>query len=546
MKKTLTLILSFCLLICPLGISAATPEIKTAYAQAKLLNYGEFPEYPEPNVQTAAASIPQYNSAAGVAAYNTDERKEIHEYLRDSIINCESEINLIDYEISVNPNAQANDPPDKLNIIFTETTNYYPELFNISNKYSFRYYSTKTGNFAYSLIPKYVDPNNRSQVYSNQEAAKSAYDAALEIYNNKIDFIINGITPEMSDLERALYVHDYFATHFRYDTASTKYDAYSFFVTNEGVCQAYTQAYNAIMHRLGIKCTSAIDNKDKHTWNVITLNGKNYHIDVTQDDPVGQSAGYAKHTYFLLSDQTISTIDDKLYVDPENPENLEKDINSHEAWYTAMYDASCTDTNYESGYAWNEADSSFEYADGYWYYIKFGDNSTSRIFRTRDFINSVAVSDAFNTRFPVPDNPDCYFTNFGSISSVGNILYCSAPDKIYYYNSANGTNGKINVTIPSEALITSCRYDGNGVLTVFFGSSPNSYDNGGHTEVTLFKMGNADGSKDGKIDAVDITYTKQYLLGTKTDFNWATIDFGNKKHVNILDLIKIKKLAAVA
>ena len=59
-------------------------------------------------------------------------------------------------------------------------------------------------------------------------------------------------------------------------------------------------------------------------------------------------------------------------------------------------------------------------------------------------------------------------------------------------------------------------------------------------------MGNADGSKDGKIDAIDITYTKQYLLGSKTDFNWATIDFGNKKQVNILDLIKIKKLAAVA
>ncbi len=565
MKKVLTLILTLSLLLCPLGVSAAEPELQTAYGYAKLLNFGEFPEKPEYEEGIATASIPQYNSAAGATA-NTSESalQEIHEYLRECLINCDEQIPLYyyseDYELEVIDTGKIDEYGDpiyiceNLNKLITETTNYYPELFHVYKYYSYNfYYSSTTKAYVYALKPFYVNPDNRSQIYSNQATAKAAYDTALKKYNNDIDRIISGITPEMTDLEKALYVHDYIVTHFKYDSRGCSNveainklayrDAYSFFKTGEGVCQAYTQAFNGIMHRLGIECTSALDDKDNHTWNIITLNGNNYHIDATQDDPLGYSAGSAKHTYFLLSDNTIKTIDDELNFDPNNPE---KDVNSHEEWYTAMYKkVTCDDNKYESGYAWNEADSSFEYVDGYWYYINFGDNFTSSICRTKDFINSVAVSDSFNTRIPVPDKPGYYYANFGSVSSVGNTLYYSAPDQIYFYNAENGTNGQIDIATSSEnSFITSCRYDGNGILTVFLGSSPYSNDDGGSTPVTLFNIGDTDG--DGNVSSTDVATTKRYLLGSKTDFNWATIDFGNKKHVNILDLIKIKKLAAVA
>ena len=528
MKKVLTLILTLSLLLCPLGVSAAEPELQTAYGYAKLLNFGEFPEKPEYEAGIATASIPQYNSAADATdSTSKSALQEIHEYLRDNMMNCASEISLNSYNISAT----------ELNKIITETSNYYPELFHVNNGYRYSLLS----NVVYTLYPQYVNPDNRSYIYTKDEQAdaKAAYDTALKTYNNEIEHIISGIAPEMTDLEKALYVHDYLVTHFQYDLryyssdpsvyAQKVHDVYGFFDQKVGVCQAYTQTFNAIMHRLGIECTSAIDTPDNHTWNIITLNGEDYHIDATHDDPVGQSEGAADHSLFLLSDETV------------------KNHQLHSEWYSVMYNTSCADNSYESRYAWNEADSSFEYVDGKWYFIEYLASSKSRLYSTKDFINFETVVQSFDTTFPVPDQPTySYIGYFGGITAVGNSVYYSAPNRmIYCYNAKTDTVSDITVTPPSSInTVTSCRYEGNGVLKVFFSLKPNSFDDGGSTTVTLFNIGDTDG--DDKVSSTDIANTKKYLLGSKTDFNWATVDFGNKKQVNILDLVKIKKLAATA
>lgn len=401
MKKVLTLILTLSLLLCPLGVLAAEPELQTAYGYAKLLNFGEFPEKPEYEAGIATASIPQYNSAAGATAVAEENTlQEIHEYLRECLINCVKEISLVNYsednKLEVIDTGKIDENGIKIYVcenlskLITETTNYYPELFHVYKSYSYNFYysTTEKKYYAYALMPNYVNPNDRSEIYSDQATAKAAYDTALKTYNDEIEHIISGIAPEMTDLEKALYVHDYIVTHFQYDTSYNNYDAYSFFMTGIGVCQAYTQAFNGIMHRLGIECTSALDDIDNHTWNIITLDGNNYHIDVTHDDPVGQSEGAADHSLFLLSDKTIIT------------------KSSHSEWYSVMYqNIRCTDQTYESGYAWNEADSSFEYVDGNWYYINYLRSSNSSLYRTKDFINFETVVQSFDTKFPVPDKP---------------------------------------------------------------------------------------------------------------------------------------------
>lgn len=529
MKKAITLILTLCLLLCPLGVSAAEPELQTAYGYAKLLNFGEFPEKPEYEAGMATANIPQYNSAAGATDGTSESAlQEIHEYLRDNLINCAQTISIESYNIS----------ETELNIIFTETTNYYPELFHVNNRY---YYSPPSNNIVSTLYPRYVNPDDRSEIYSDQATAKAAYDTALNTYNDEIEHIISGIAPEMSDLEKALYVHDYLVTHFQYDTSYDNYNAYIFFKTGVGVCQAYTQAFNGIMHRLGIECTSAVDTPDKHTWNIITLNGKNYHIDVTHDDSVGQSEGAASHTHFLLSSDRLKTIDQEIN---SNSKNL------HSEWYPVIYkDITCTDNTYENGYAWNDADSSFEYVDGYWYYMAYnaeyadvyGNKCYSSLYRTKGFKENNLL-----TKIDTSYSDGRYYTNYyGGITAVGNTLYFTSPTKVYLYNtSTNNLSPLKNINAPNPDIpdISSCRYEGNGILKVFFSSKPDSFDDGGFTTVTLFKIGDTDG--DGKVSSTDVATTKRYLLGSKTDFNWATVDFGNKKQVNILDLVKIKKLAS--
>lgn len=534
MKKVITLILTLSLLLCPLGVSAAEPELQTAYGYAKLLNFGEFPEKPEYEEGIATASIPQYNSAAGATDGTSESAlQEIHEYLRDNMMNCASEISLNSYNISAT----------ELNKIITETSNYYPELFHVNNRYSY----SSLSNIVYTLYPKYVNPDNRSVIYSDRATAKAAYDTALKTYNNEIEHIIGGIAPEMTDLEKALYVHDYLVTHFQYDlryySSDTSvydqkvHDVYGFFDQKVGVCQAYTQTFNAIMHRLGIKCTSAINNREEHTWNIITINGKNYHIDVTQDDfvyrtventYVNQSDGLSNHNFFLLSNNTI------------------KNTTFHSDWYSAMYDTSCTDQTYESGYAWNVADSSFEYVDGKWYYIDYDTSATddwySQLFSTVNFNDRTKILD-----IDMSNSEGGYHSPYyGGLTSFGNVLYFTTPFSVFSYNTLNDISGTL--LSDSTGTINSCRYDGteeNGwfSLTVFHGNYLQISDLPSSNE-RLAIIGDTDG--DGKVSSTDVANTKKYLLGSKTDFNRATVDFGNKKQVNILDLVKIKKLASTA
>ena len=155
MKKVLTLILTLSLLLCPLGVLAAEPELQTAYGYAKLLNFGEFPEKPEYEAGIATASIPQYNSAAGATAVAEENTlQEIHEYLRECLINCVKEISLVNYsednKLEVIDTGKIDENGIKIYVcenlskLITETTNYYPELFHVYKSYSYNFYYSTT------------------------------------------------------------------------------------------------------------------------------------------------------------------------------------------------------------------------------------------------------------------------------------------------------------------------------------------------------------------------------------------------------------------
>ena len=151
MKKVLTLILTLSLLLCPLGVSAAEPQLQTAYGYAKLLNFGEFPENPKYEEGIATASIPQYNSAASATdSTSKSDLQEIHEYLRECLINCVKEISLINYskdhKLEVINTGKTDENGniiyicENLSKLITETTNYYPELFHVYKSYSYIFY----------------------------------------------------------------------------------------------------------------------------------------------------------------------------------------------------------------------------------------------------------------------------------------------------------------------------------------------------------------------------------------------------------------------
>ena len=486
MKKLTSVILVLCLAFSALTVCAAQSPVKYAQAHIEMLNYGEFP------AENAAVEIPRLNSAEG--AENTG-LKELHEYLRDSIAEMQQEIDVSSYVITT----------DSLLKIFTETVNYYPELFHISNRIRYTY----SGNYVYSVIPEYV-------ITAEEYAAK------IKTYNERIDYIASGAAPLKTDLEKILYIHNYLVTNFEYDTSYKIYDVYNFLTAGTGVCQAYTQTFNALMHRLGIECTSAINNPESHTWNIVSLDGEFFHIDCTHDDPLGQSAGSVRYDLFLLSDSSVKSHD------------------SHSGWYTVMYDAVCDSTEYENGWIWNNSSSGVVNSGDKWYYIAEKDEQSSALMSTEDFISGTAV-DSFNSIYYVYGSSSSYYPGYyGGITAAGTTLYYSSPSDIRFYDTVTRQTGVLG--IDSDISISSCRYDGGGILTVFFSKKPNNYDDSGSREVTLFNAGDPDG--DGIVTSSDLVSVQKYLLTGSLDLNWAVYDVTGNIGIDILDFIRIKKLSA--
>ena len=96
---------------------------------------------------------------------------------------------------------------------------------------------------------------------------------------------------DMSQYEIARTYFQWLCDHCRYDNAaaddSASHLAYGALVSGLAVCDGYTGAYNLLLKLEGIECTSLFNNS--HIWTLATLDGTQYHIDVTWGDQYGRT-----------------------------------------------------------------------------------------------------------------------------------------------------------------------------------------------------------------------------------------------------------------
>jgi transglutaminase/protease-like cytokinesis protein 3 len=118
-----------------------------------------------------------------------------------------------------------------------------------------------------------------------------------------------------SDFEKEKYVHDFCLDHFTYDYS---FSDYSFSVlgpilNKTGVCQGIAKFVKLALDYVGVDCTvvagkaknpaDGSDSTEGHMWNIVTINGKKYHLDVTFDLTVKNNL--KRYDYFNLSDFDI-------------------------------------------------------------------------------------------------------------------------------------------------------------------------------------------------------------------------------------------------
>ncbi|MDO4711507.1 MAG: transglutaminase domain-containing protein [Peptostreptococcaceae bacterium] len=137
----------------------------------------------------------------------------------------------------------------------------------------------------------------------------------------------NNLRMSMSQEEKVKAIHDHIINSSDYHLGDENdrfnglsvHSPYTLSKEKVGVCQAYAILFYKIATAADIPCklvpgdfeSSFIyqDDDTQHLWNMVQIDGKWYHIDVTGDDPIIKNAPNARmlsYEYYLKSDATMA------------------------------------------------------------------------------------------------------------------------------------------------------------------------------------------------------------------------------------------------
>lgn len=88
----------------------------------------------------------------------------------------------------------------------------------------------------------------------------------------------------------------------RYPNAFTAVGA---LVDGQAVCEGYARGMQYLLQRAGIECslvTGINEKNEPHMWNLVTINGRNYHLDPTWDDVDDR----IRYTFFNVTTDSIT------------------------------------------------------------------------------------------------------------------------------------------------------------------------------------------------------------------------------------------------
>lgn len=257
---------------------------------------------------------------------------EMEEYLYQQMKKCEETINVQKYNIS----------KDKIGDIVFGVINENPDLYFVKKKFSY----SLSGSTVVSVMLTYDDSYD-------DNAFVDATREALAV-----------VKPEMSDLEKAVVLHDYLAVNCEYDKENldkgkvpdVSYTAYGTLVNRISVCEGYALAYKYLLNQAGIECLMVKSEAMNHAWNLIQLNGKYYQVDVTWDDPTWDLIGRARHKYMFRSDTAFVN-------------NCE-----HHDWIVTegseVVDYKATDTSYDNAF-WLKCNAPLVFVEEDCYYVTY-------------------------------------------------------------------------------------------------------------------------------------------------------------------------------
>lgn len=206
-----------------------------------------------------------------------------------------------------------------------------------------------------AVIPVYLVADK-----AEADSARLQMETAVNEYINLANECYDGTSTQkyVNKLQKLLVIHDKMVANCDYDVRvlsedpdvvasvdKTVYHAFGALCNKVAVCQGYSQALYMIAKKIGIEMDFCHSEEKNHVWNYVKLNGKWYHMDMTNDDPIikdenGNLAARedtrAWHRYFLVSD-----------------DGLVEGAHGTDYGHRTGKEINCNDAQYEAGYLFN-------------------------------------------------------------------------------------------------------------------------------------------------------------------------------------------------
>lgn len=345
---------------------------------------------------------------------------------------------------------------DVINSIYLSVLCENPDIFYVNPK-NFESTSSFDDGTLVSIRPFYL--------YDSDETAEKTRE-----FDKAVEYFLDGVDESWSDFYKCRFLHDKLATSISYtekiESAGLDiYTAYGALVQNSAVCEGYTLAYNFLLSKLGIEAHYIQSIKARHSWSLVKISGKYFHVDVTLDDPLYDNLGRVNHTFFMTSDSLLRQNDVKTIY-----------TNMHTDW-VCPYSASSTE--YDKAW-WRDISTIIFRVNGYDYFVRqtYGSSVYAALMK-RDDNGTEKLIERITTRWNVYGEDEDTFWEKA-------FCYLAYDGTYFYYNSTvevfrtkpDSTYFEIIYTRPStiDYNIYGLAFEPNGSMCVSIKESPNVPD----------------------------------------------------------------------
>jgi transglutaminase-like putative cysteine protease len=199
---------------------------------------------------------------------------------------------------------------DRVYACFTDVYQRHAAFFYLNGSFQIHYTILQSSRqnriSAMKLVPEFWS--------STADLTDGQLDQLIRDVDREVTRIAAEIQAQTAEPRRQLtLLHDYLVREIAYDPQADQANNHAGMALLRGItlCQGYAQSFQLIGTRLGheIRIISGESDGVGHAWNLVTLDGVAYHVDVTHDDPTpdGGRDRPVRHVHLFRSDDIFRT-----------------------------------------------------------------------------------------------------------------------------------------------------------------------------------------------------------------------------------------------